>query len=309
MPDIIISEPMDGGSVNSLSRDFDVLYDPDLVNRPEELYGSLSDSRAIIVRNQTQVRIPLLDAAPNLKVVGRLGVGLDNIDMEECARRNIPVFPAIGANTDSVAELVIGALFVLFRNAYLASEHVLKGEWPRLTLNGREIQGQTLGLIGFGAIARAVATRAQAMGMKLCAFDPNISNDDPAWGQYGVEPMAFGDVLAAADAVSLHVPLVEETRHLINANAMEKLKDGAYVLNTSRGGVVDEQALVEALKSGKLAGAFLDVFEVEPVQAGSHLVNVPGLIVSPHIGALTAESDDRVGKMTADNVRRVLEQG
>jgi (S)-sulfolactate dehydrogenase len=309
MPDIVISEPMDVGAIDSLSADFDVLYDPDLVKNPDVLNTLVCDARAIIVRNQTQVRAALLDAAPNLQVVGRLGVGLDNIDMIECEQREIQVFPATGANTDSVAELVMGALFVMFRNAYMASEQVLNGQWPRLTLNGREIQGHTLGLIGFGAIARAVAKRAGAMGMKLCAFDPNVVDDDPVWAEFDVKPQTIDAVLKDADALSLHVPLIDQTRHMINDHAIEGMKDGAFILNTSRGGIVDELALVDALKSGKLAGAFLDVFETEPVQAGSHLVNVPGLIVSPHIGALTAESDARVGKLTADNVRRVLEQG
>jgi len=309
MADIVISEPMDLAAMESLSGDFDVLYDPDLLNKPDVLTAAVAGARAIIVRNQTQVRSTLLEAASKLEVVGRLGVGLDNIDREACAARGIQVFPATGANTISVAELVMGALFVMFRNAYLVSDQVLEGSWPRLSLNGREIQGQTLGLIGFGAISRAVAVRAAAMGMKLCGYDPNVADADPAWTELSVTSMAFEDVLSASDAVSLHVPLVEGTRHLIDRQTLGKMKNGAVLLNTSRGGIVDELALAEVLMSGKLSGAFLDVFETEPVQAGSHLSGVPNLIVSPHIGALTAEADARVGQLTAANVRRVLEQG
>jgi len=309
MADIVISEPMDLAAMESLTGDFDVLYDPELVNKHDVLPAAVASARALIVRNQTQVRATLLDAAPDLVVVGRLGVGLDNIDMDACAARGIQVFPATGANTISVAELVMGALFVLFRNAYLASDQVLDGSWPRLSLNGREIQGQTLGLIGFGAISKAVAVRAAAMGMKLRGYDPNVADDDPAWNELAVAPMTFDDVLSTSDAISLHVPLVESTRNLVNADALAKMKTGAVLLNTSRGGIVDELALAEALTSGKLSGTFLDVFETEPVPAGSHLSGVPNLIVSPHIGALTAEADARVGQLTAANVRRVLEQG
>jgi len=307
MPDIIIFEPMDQLSVDSLAADYDVLYDLELINKPDQLASALAETPAIIVRNQTQVRQALLDAAPKLKVVGRLGVGLDNIDMDACAMRGIQVFPATGANTISVAELVMGALFVLFRNAYLVSNQVVEGKWPRLELHGREIQGQTLGLIGFGAISRAVTTRSKAMGMTVCAFDPFVADDDPVWKDMGVAPMAFNELLSASDAISLHVPMTEHTRHLIGREAISTMKDKAVLLNTSRGGIVDEVAMVEALNSGKLSGAFLDVFESEPVKKGTHLANVPNLVVAPHIGALTEEADARVGQLTADNVRSVLE--
>jgi len=309
MPDIVISEPMDMAAMESLTDDFDVLYDPELVNKSSVLTSVVTEAQALIVRNQTQVGGALLDAARNLKVVGRLGVGLDNIDLAACAARGVQVFPATGANTVSVAELVMGALFVLFRNAYLVSKQVLDGNWPRLSLSGREVQGQTLGLIGFGAIARAVAVRAGAMGMKLCAYDPNVPADDPAWRELAVKPMTFEEVLRSSDAISLHVPLTEDTRYLIDENAIAQMKKAAVLLNTSRGGIVDETALIGALTSGRLSGAFLDVFEAEPVSAGSHLSDVPNLIVSPHIGALTAEADARVGQLTAANVRRILEQG
>ncbi|NQW00471.1 MAG: hydroxyacid dehydrogenase [Rhodospirillales bacterium] len=306
MADIVISEHMELSAVESLARDFDVLFDPDLVNQPEALRAALKDARALLVRNITQVRGDLLQAAVNLRVVGRLGVGLDNIDLEACAARNIQVFPATGANTDSVAELVIGALFVLFRRAYHASDKVLSGAWPRLTLGGREIQGHHLGLVGFGAIARAVALRAKPLGMTLSAYDPLVPADDPAWKELSVTPSSFEDLLTDSDAISLHVPLIDETRHMIDAAAIAKMKPDAILINAARGGVVVEQALADALRDERLGGAFLDVFEQEPVKAGSVLEGVPNLILAPHIGAMTDESNVRVSFLTADNVRKAL---
>jgi len=307
MPDIIITEPMDEDAVAELAARYDVLFDPGLADNSETLLAAAADARALIVRNRTQVRGDLIAAAPALQVVGRLGVGLDNIDVEACRERGIPVYPATGANTESVAELVIGALFVLYRGAYHANGDVLAGRWPRLELKGLEVQNRTLGLVGFGAIARAVAKRAVPLGMTVQAFDPNVADDDPAWDTFGVKPTDLATVLGESDAVSLHVPLIEATRHMIDEAAIASMRDGARLINAARGGIVDELALAEALKAGKLGGAFLDVFEAEPVAEGSHLEGVPNLILAPHIGAMTEEADGRVSTMIADKVSRVLE--
>ena len=306
MADIVISEHMELSAVEDLSKDFDVLFDPDLVNKPDELKAALKDARAILVRNLTQVRGDLLGAAENLSVVGRLGVGLDNIDLDACAERNIQVFPATGANTDSVAELVIGALFALFRRAYHATDQVLAGEWPRLTLGGREVQGHHLGLVGFGAIARAVTIRVKPLGMTVSGYDPLIADDDPIWSELGVTTSSLENLLRSSDAVSLHVPLIDQTRSMIDAAALALMKPDAVLINAARGGIVDEQALAIALKSDKLGGAFLDVFDVEPVKPGSVLEGAPNLILAPHIGAMTDESNVRVSFLTANNVRNAL---
>lgn len=306
MADIVISEHMELSAVEELSKEFDVLFDPDLVNRPDELKAALKDARAILVRNITQVSGDLLASAENLSVVGRLGVGLDNIDLDACAARNIQVFPATGANTDSVAELVIGALFALFRRAYHATDQVLAGEWPRLTLGGREVQGHHLGLVGFGAIARAVTTRVKPLGMTISAYDPLISNDDPIWTELGVTPSSLEDLLMSSDAVSLHVPLIDQTRNMIDQAALATMKPNAILINAARGGIVDEKALATALKAEKLGGAFLDVFDAEPVKPGSVLEGAPNLILAPHIGAMTDESNVRVSFLTANNVRNAL---
>lgn len=306
MADVVITEHMELSAVESLAKDFDVLFDPEFLSKPDELNAALKDARAILVRNLTQVRGDLLDTAENLKVVGRLGVGLDNIDLDACAARNIQVFPATGANTDSVAELVIGALFALFRRAYHSTDKVLAGEWPRLTLGGREVQGQHLGLVGFGAIARAVATRVKPLGMTLSAYDPMVAHDDPIWESLSVTPASLEEVLEKSDAVSLHVPLIDQTRNMIDGPAIKKMKSNAMLINAARGGVVDEQALANALNEDRLGGAFLDVFDQEPVKPGSVFEGVPNLILAPHIGAMTDESNVRVSFLTADNVRNAL---
>src|SRR5918998_1643497 len=181
MPDIVIPEFMDEAAVREGLQDFDVLYAPDLVDRPDELAAAVREARALIVRNRTQVRGPLLDAARALKVVGRLGVGLDNIDVETCKARGIAVFPATGANDLPVAEYVLTTAMMLLRGAYLSTQEVIAGTWPRNRLMGREIAGKRLGLVGYGSIARETAKRAAALGMDVAAYDPYLPADNPAW--------------------------------------------------------------------------------------------------------------------------------
>jgi (S)-sulfolactate dehydrogenase len=307
--DIVISEFMDPVAVEKLKTEFDVLYDPDLVDHPAELADVAAVCRGLIVRNRTQVRGTLLDGCRNLRVVGRLGVGLDNIDIAACGQRGIAVMPATGANTIAVAECVITGLLMLLRGAYQATAEVLAGDWPRRRLMGREAYQRRLGLIGFGAIARAVAERAAALGMSIAAYDPYLAPDDPVWQSARVRSMPLDGLLAGSDVISLHVPLSETTHHLIDAAALRSMKPGAILINTARGGVVDEHALAESLRSGHLGGALLDVFEQEPLAADSHLLNTPNLILTPHIAGVTEESNQRVSALTAENVSRVLRAG
>lgn len=307
MPDIVISEFMDGSVASRLLDDFDGVYDPDLVDDRPRLLELLADARAIIVRNRTQVNQELLDAAPNLLAVGRLGVGLDNIDMDACAARGVDVFPAVGANAIAVAEYVIGAAMALVRGVYTATDRVTAGEWPRGELMGGEVFGRVLGLIGFGGIAREVAQRADGLGMSVVATDPYVPVDDPAWS--GAERAETIDgVLERADVVSLHVPLTDETRDLIDGEAIDRMKAGAVLVNTSRGGIVDEAAVAAALSDGRLGGAALDVFAAEPLQGedADRWDGVPNVILTPHIAGITAEANVRVSEMTANAVRRAL---
>ncbi len=308
MPDIVISEFMDQAAVDGLSADFDLHYDPDLVDKSDELLELVADARALVVRNRTQVRGDLLEAAASLKVVGRLGVGLDNIDLEACKARGVEVCPASGANDDSVAEYVIAMTLVLLRGAFQANAAVIAGDWPRQACIGREVAGKQLGLIGYGAIARNVAARARNLGMAITAFDPFLPTEHPAWAD--CRKLELAELLAGSDVVSLHVPLSDATRNLLDADAIAAMKPGAVVINTARGGVVDETALAEALQAGSLGGAALDVFATEPLtaEAGMCFADVPNLFLTPHIAGVTEEGNVRVSGVTADNVRRVLEQ-
>jgi (S)-sulfolactate dehydrogenase len=309
MADIVIAEFMDEAAVDGLARDYDTVYDAALVDQPDRLAEELAEARALVVRNRTQVSRDLLAGAPRLLCVGRLGVGLDNIDLDACRERGIEVMPATGANDVAVAEYVIAAVLMLRRGAYGASAEVAAGDWPRQRLIGREASGATLGLVGFGGIARKVAVRAAALGMELIAHDPGLGADDPAWEEFGVARIAdLDDLLDDADAVSLHVPLTDATRGLIGPRAIGRMKAGAVLVNTSRGGVVDERALAKALKAGRLGGAALDVFEEEPLGPRNAFDPVPNLILTPHIAGVTVEANVRVSAMTAQQVRAALEE-
>ncbi|WP_420413817.1 hydroxyacid dehydrogenase [Roseibium sp.] len=307
---IVVSEFMDETALSGFSNEDQVLYAPGLVDDRGALLGELADADALIVRNRTQVNQELLDAAPNLQVVGRLGVGLDNIDLDTCASRQVAVCPATGANTLSVAEYVITAALVLVRGAYHSAAEMQAGDWPRNALIGGEVSGRCLGLWGFGGIARAVAVRAQALGMTIAAYDPFVAADDPVWS--GIQRCESGDeLLQQSDVLSLHVPLTDSTRNLIDAAAIAKMPAGAVLINTARGGVVDETAVAEALRSEALGGAALDVFESEPLteDAASRFKDVPNLILTPHIAGVTKEGNVRVSSVTVENVKRVLNHG
>lgn len=305
MSKIVITEFMDQNAVESLASQFEVIYDKDLVNNPDELLKAASDCQALIVRNRTQVKGKLLDS-PSLKVVGRLGVGLDNIDVGKCREKGIEVIPATGANDMSVAEYVITGLLMLMRGSYMNSKEVGAGEWPREKLIGREVSGKTLGLIGFGSIGRETALRAEALGMHVIAFDPYIKPDDPVWKKYNVARVSLDELLQKSDVVSLHVPLTESTKHIINSGNISKMKAGAIIINAARGGVVDELALAQALKEGRIGGALVDVFEKEPLPAGSPLADAPNCILTPHVAGVTKESNVRVSSLIAKKVAESL---
>ncbi len=305
--DILISEFIDEEAVEALRGDFAVRYEPGLARARGDLLTAVTAVRALIVRNVTQVDRELLDAATALEVVGRLGVGLDNIDLDACAERGIAVFPATGANAVSVAEYVLAAMLQLWRPVYGATARVAAGEWPRQELGGRELAGSRLGLIGLGSVARTVAERASALGMSTAAHDPYLEPHDAVWEQ-AERFEALPDLLRSSDAVSIHVPLTDSTRGLLDAEALALLPPHALLINTSRGGIVDEEALVAALRAGRLGGAALDVFADEPLDAagGARFEGTPNLLLTPHIAGITEESNRRVSLVTAQNVSRAL---
>jgi len=308
MADIVITEFMDDAVAAELAASHDVLYEKDLVDRPDDLVREASQARALIVRNRTRVDEALLDHCPKLKVVGRLGVGLERIDLKACAARGVEVCPARGSNVIPVAEHVIVTMLMLLRGAYRATGRVIAGEWPRNELIGRDAAGTIMGLVGFGDIARHVASRAAALGMTVIAYDPFVHHEDPEWRNLGVEAVTFERLLERADVVSIHTPYTPDTANLINGSAIGRMKSDAILVNTARGGIVDEAALVEALKSGRLGGAALDVFADEPVSAesGAKFADVPNLILTPHIAGVTEQSNRWISVLTVQNVLRVL---
>ncbi|MHA1108525.1 MAG: hydroxyacid dehydrogenase [Alphaproteobacteria bacterium] len=310
MADIVITEFMDDAVAAGLAGDHDVLYEKDLVDRPEDLVREAGQARALIVRNRTRVDAALLDQCPKLKVIGRLGVGLERIDLDACAARGVEVCPARGANAISVAEYVIATMLLMLRGAYGATDRVIAGDWPRNALIGREAAGATLGLIGFGDISRHVAVRASALGMDIVAFDPFVHKEDPVWRELSVSPLTLEQLLIFSDVISLHTPFTAETANLIDAAALRSMKQDAVLINTTRGGIVDEDALVEALNNGWIGGAAMDVFADEPMTAesGARYADVPNLILTPHIAGVTQEGNRWISVLTVQNVLRVLER-
>lgn len=305
--EVVISEFMDEAAVNALRQRFAVTYDAGLVDRRGELLERVATAPALIVRNRTQVNAELLAAAPKLRVVGRLGVGLDNIDVAACLARGIEVIPATGANALAVAEYVIAMAMVLLRGAYLSTEPITAGHWPRARLSeGRETAGKVLGIVGFGGIGQLTSGMARLLGMQTIAYDPLLPADAAAWNEIGTGRRTLDALLAEADVVSLHVPLTDATRNLIDAARIASMKTGAVLINTARGGIVDEEALADALRSGHLGGAALDVFEHEPLPTGSPLTGVPNVILTPHIGGVTRESNERVSTLIAQKVAAYL---
>lgn len=307
MARIVITEFMDAPAVAQLAAKHEVLYDATLVDDAQRLLAEAAKADAIVVRNRTQVRGALLEALRRCKVVGRLGVGLDNIDVAACEQRGMAVIPATGANALSVAEYVVGTAMLLLRGAYQSSAAVAAGQWPRTALSsGREIAGKTLGLIGFGSIGQLTASLARALGMTVIAFDAMMDEDHPAFAAVGARCTGLDEVIRSADVLSLHVPLVESTRGLFDAARIASMKPGAVLINTARGGILDEVAVAAALKSGQLGGAAIDVFGTEPLPAAPHFQGCPNLLLTPHVAGLTAEANERVSSLIAGKVLEAL---
>jgi len=284
------------------AKEIDLVYDPGLWNKPE-LEREAEEADALIVRNQTRVDERLLRRARRLKVIGRLGVGLDNIDLTAAAERDIAVVSAKNANANAVAEYVIAAMFHACRAFHEAADSVRRGEWDRKRFTRSELAGKTLGVFGFGEIGRRTAEKALALGMRVLSFDPHVPAEAPE--ALGVTAASREDVLRRSDFVSLHVPLAPATRRLIGAGELALMKRTAVLINTSRGAVVDEQALYEALAADRLAGAYIDVLEEEPPATDHPLRRLPNCWITPHIAGLTEEAQE----LTAEIVTRaVLEE-
>jgi (S)-sulfolactate dehydrogenase len=307
MSAILISEFITSQALETLRSQHVVVYEPELYKDRPALIAALQNIEGLIVRNLTQVNEELLAGAPKLKVVGRLGVGLENIELPACAKRNIKVIPATGANAESVAEYVVGAAVTLIRGFIPATISTVKGEWPRPRFSAyHEFLGQTIGIVGFGSIGRVVAKKAHAFGLRCLAYDPMLSGNSVELDRFSVPLLSLSELLEKSDAVTLHLPFLPETKNLFNASTLDQMKSGACLINTARGGIVDEKALADRLRSGRLGGAAIDVFETEPAKDLSHFVGIENLILTPHVAGVTHESNARVSQMIADEVNRFL---
>lgn len=308
---ILVTELMWEDGIEKLRRKgYSVDYDMELSRKRSELLELVPSYDALIVRNETRVDPELLNAAKNTKVIGRLGVGLDNIDLEAAKARNMPVISAKNANATSVAEYVMAAMMDAYRPLAVADADVRQGNWDRKFFTGYELNNRTLGLIGMGEIAHRVAKRANAFGMHVVGYDPFVTPFDHILAETGVRPVeTLEKLLHESDFVSVHVPLTKVTKHMINRDNFSLMKPHAYVINSARGGIVHEQDLVEAVQSEKIAGAYLDVLEKEPVQKDAPLAQVESIRLSPHIAGLTDESQSRTAMLIAQEVTRVLNGG
>lgn len=301
---IIVTELIWDDGLEVLKTMGEVTYDPGLW-KSDKLIAAIRDADAVIVRNQTKVSKEFLAAGPGIKVVGRLGVGLDNIDLEACAQSGVKVVFARNANAISVAEYVFAAMLGFSRRLDLATDDVKKGNWSRKQFTLSEIHGKTLGLIGVGEIGTRLASRAKAFGMNIIGFDPFLPPYELACSDFGVHLTEFKNVLTRSDFVSLHVPLTNKTRDLINKDSLAMMKPTSVIINTSRGGIINETDLYNALKNNEIAGAALDVLAKEPPEE-SPLLGLDNIILSPHIAGLTEEAQVRTSVLVAREVCKVL---
>jgi D-3-phosphoglycerate dehydrogenase len=269
----------------------------------ENLLQIIADYDALIVRGQTRVTAAVMDAAPRLRVVGRAGVGVDNIDLEAARNHQVTVVNAPSSTTVAVAELTLGLMLALARELPRGDAAMKRDQWLKKQLEGVELNGKTLGIVGFGRIGIEVSRRASAFGMNVIIYDPNASEHELEHGN--AEPVSLQDLFAWSDFISLHLPLNVQTRDLVGPQAFTQMKEGVRIVSTARGGIIDESALLEALKSGKVAGAALDVFEKEPPGL-TELIAHPRLIATPHIGAQTAEAQSRAAEEIAREVLAAL---
>ena len=284
--------------------DYHIDFSPKLPQ--EQICEHIQDADAVIVRSATSIRGKVLKAARNLKVIGRAGTGIDNIDVNTATERGIVVVNTPDANATTTAELAIAHMLSLCRHLPAADCSVRQGKWERSKFNGTEIAGKTLAIIGFGTIGRIVANRALGLKMNVIAYDPFVT--ESVFTDAGVEAMNFDALLPIADIITLHCPLIDKTRDLINAETISRMKPGARLINCARGGLVNESALYEALQSGHLAGAALDVFANEPPQ-NSPLFELDNIVFTPHLGASTEEAQTAVGIGIAKQVAAFLKDG
>jgi len=305
MPEILVTENIVGDAMDRLCSEFDVLFEPTTWQNSDQLHQLLHDVRALIVRNQTEVTAELITAAPELEIIARAGAGLDNIDVDAATQAGVVVTYAPCENSLSVAELTLGLMLSLARKIPAAQADTRQAGWNRGQFTGSELSGKILGVVGIGRIGSLVAQRAHAFGMTIIAHDDYVDPTSPQLQALDVQLTSLEDLLSQAEFVVCHVPLSEETRDLFNRERFGQMKSTAMFINTSRGEVVDEAALVEALQNKELAGAALDVRGTEP-PARSPLEQMENVILTPHIAAFTHEAQQRVVAAVCHDVTAVL---
>jgi D-3-phosphoglycerate dehydrogenase len=301
---VLVSDQLSDEGIKILKevKEFEVDVKTDL--KPEALKEIVKDYDALIVRSATKVTKDIVDAASKLRVIGRAGVGLDNVDLDAATQRGVIVMNTPAGNTISTCEHTISMILALSRNIPQANSSTKKGEWKRSKFMGVELYAKSLGIVGFGRIGREVAKRALSFGMKILAYDPFLSKEVAE--SIGVEVMELKDLLSDADYITVHTPLTDETKHLISKDELALMKKGVRIVNCARGGIIDEQALINAIKEGKVAAAALDVFEKEPISPESELLKLDNVVVTPHLGASTEEAQVNVAIEVAEIVRDAL---
>ena len=303
-PEILVADSIFGAGLELLETAANVTYAPDI--SPEALLDAVPPYHALVVRSRTKVTAQVIEAGRNLRVIGRAGVGLDTVDREAAKARGLTVLNTPEAPTVAVAELTLGLMLCLARGIAIADAGMKGGEWLKQKLLGGELFGNTLGVIGVGRIGSAVVERARAFGMNPIGSDPFRTAEEIHWR--GAEPMSFERVLSDSDFLTVHTPLTPDTRGMIGREQLSRMKPGAFLICTARGGIVHEDALADALETGNLAGAALDVYAVEP-PGRSRLVSNPKVICTPHIGAMTREAQQKAAVDIARQVLLALEVG
>ncbi|MBA2243017.1 MAG: phosphoglycerate dehydrogenase [Chthoniobacterales bacterium] len=307
-PKVLIADPISPRGVEELSREGALEVIVQQGPTQSELIAMIPEFSALVVRSETKVTSDVLRAGAKLRVVGRAGVGVDNVDVETATRRGVIVMNAPGGNTISTAEHAFSLLLCAARKLPQADAMVRHGKWSRKEFQGVELYNKSLGIIGMGRIGSELSRRAIAFGMRVLAFDPYLAATRARALQVELVD-SLGDLLREADFITLHTPLTPETHHLLNARRLRETKRGVRIINCARGGLIDEIALVDALRSGHVAAAALDVFETEPLPIDSPLRELPNLVLTPHLGASTAEAQESVGIEIAESIRSALLEG
>ncbi|MCM8776440.1 MAG: phosphoglycerate dehydrogenase [Candidatus Omnitrophica bacterium] len=300
MVKILVSDPLGKGGLSILRKEKRFQVEERYGLKPDELKKIIRDYDAIVIRSGTRLTKDILEAAERLRIIGRAGVGVDNVDLETATRRGIIVMNTPEGNTISTAEHAFSLLMALARNIPQACNHVKGGEWKKSQFTGSELNGKVLGIIGFGRIGREVAKRAVAFNMEVLAFDPFISKASVR--EFPVKFKDLNSLLKMSDFITVHTPLTSETKHLINTESLKLCKKGVRIINCARGGIIDELAVVEGIKSGKVAGAAFDVFEKEPPPPDHPFFQMPQVICTPHLGAATGEAQENVALDVARQV-------